>query len=52
MGTEKVLINVAAGQLTMMAHDKVEVFDVFCGLKLLSIYEDLSFITEVYHIVE
>ena len=35
----RALINVAAGQPTMRAHDKVEVFDVYRALKLPSVYE-------------
>ncbi|KAK4712875.1 hypothetical protein R3W88_018782 [Solanum pinnatisectum] len=52
LATGKVLIDVAAGQLTMRAHDKVEVFDVYCALKLPYIYEELSVITVVDRIVE
>ncbi|KAK4716340.1 hypothetical protein R3W88_014678 [Solanum pinnatisectum] len=48
----KALIDVAAGQLTMRAHDKVEVFDVYRALKLPSIYEELSAIIVVNRIVE
>ncbi|KAH0764587.1 hypothetical protein KY285_000458 [Solanum tuberosum] len=36
----------------MRAHDKVEVFDVYRALTLLSSYEDLSAITVVDHLVE
>lgn len=36
----KTLIDVAARQLNMRAHDKVEVFDIYNALKLPSIYED------------
>ena len=46
------LIDVVAGQLTMRAHDKVEVFDGYHTLKLPSIYEELSSITVVDRIVE
>ena len=52
LATDRVLIDVSAGQLIMMAHDKVEVFDVYCASKFPFIYEDLSSINEVYHIVE
>ena len=52
LATDRVLIDVAAGQLIMMAHVKVEVFDVYCASKLPFIYEDFSSITEVYLIEE
>ncbi|XP_055826266.1 uncharacterized protein LOC129894598 [Solanum dulcamara] len=39
------LIDVAAGRLTMRAHDKVKVFDVYHALKLSAIYEELSVVT-------
>ncbi|XP_049360412.1 uncharacterized protein LOC125825111 [Solanum verrucosum] len=42
-----VLIDVAAGRLTMRAHDKVEVFDVYKAMKLPAIYEELSAITVI-----
>ncbi|XP_055822133.1 uncharacterized protein LOC129890651 [Solanum dulcamara] len=45
LATEGELIDVAAGRLTMRAHDKVEVFDVYYALKLPGIYEKLSAIT-------
>ncbi|KAK4718050.1 hypothetical protein R3W88_016388 [Solanum pinnatisectum] len=48
----RALIYVAVGQLTMRAHDKVEVFDVYRALKLPFIYEELSTITIVDHDVE
>uniref|UniRef100_M1DBV9 Integrase core domain containing protein n=1 Tax=Solanum tuberosum TaxID=4113 RepID=M1DBV9_SOLTU len=48
----RTLIDVAAGQLTMRENDKVEVFNVYCTLKLPSIYEELSAITVVDQIVE
>ena len=41
------MINVVAGQLTMRAHDKVEVFDVYKALKLPSVYEELPAITVI-----
>ncbi|XP_015159334.1 uncharacterized protein [Solanum tuberosum] len=41
------LIDVAAGRLTMRAHDKVEVFDVYKIMKLPAIYEELSVITDI-----
>ncbi|XP_015162889.1 uncharacterized protein [Solanum tuberosum] len=50
LATSRALIDVAIGQLTMKAHDKVEVFDVYRALKLPSIYEELSSITVVDHI--
>ena len=46
------LINEAGGQLTMKKNYKVEVFDVYCALKLPFIYEELSNITVVDHIVQ
>ena len=52
MATVRALIDVATGQLTMREHDKVEVFDVYCALKLPFIYEELSNITVVDHIVQ
>ncbi|XP_015167843.1 uncharacterized protein [Solanum tuberosum] len=52
LATGRTLIDAAAGQLTMRAHDKVEVFDVYRALKFPSIYEELSVITVVDHIVE
>lgn len=52
LATGKALIDVAASQLTMRVHDKVEVFDVYRALKLPSIYEELSAITVVDRIVE
>ncbi|XP_055800390.1 uncharacterized protein LOC129869807 [Solanum dulcamara] len=45
LATGGALINVAAGRLTMRAHDKVEVFDVYHALKLPAIYEELSAVT-------
>ncbi|XP_049344141.1 uncharacterized protein LOC125808482 [Solanum verrucosum] len=48
----RALVDVAAGQLTMRAHDKVKVFDVYHGLKLPSIYEELSAIIVVDRMVE
>ncbi|XP_049372826.1 uncharacterized protein LOC125837797 [Solanum verrucosum] len=50
--TWRALIDVAAGQLTMRAHDNVEVFDIYRALKLPSINEELSAITVVDHAVE
>ncbi|KAK4737918.1 hypothetical protein R3W88_001615 [Solanum pinnatisectum] len=52
LDTVRALIYVAAGQLTMRAHDKVEVFNVYHALKLPSIYEELFAITVVDQIVE
>ncbi|XP_055821975.1 uncharacterized protein LOC129890445 [Solanum dulcamara] len=45
LATGGALIDVAAGRLTMRAHDKVEVFDVYHALKLPIIYEELSAVT-------
>lgn len=39
------LIDVATGKLTIRAHEKVKVFDVYKAMKLSSIYEELSAIT-------
>ncbi|XP_049344024.1 uncharacterized protein LOC125808353 [Solanum verrucosum] len=52
LATGRALIDVTAGQLTMRAHDKVEVFDVYRALKLPSIYEELSVITVIDSIIE
>ncbi|XP_015168628.1 uncharacterized protein [Solanum tuberosum] len=41
------VIDVAHVQLTMWAHDKMEVFDVYKVLKLPAIYEELSAITVI-----
>ncbi|KAK4721515.1 hypothetical protein R3W88_011748 [Solanum pinnatisectum] len=41
------IIDVAAGQLNMRAHDKVEVFDVYKALKLPAVYEELFAITVI-----
>lgn len=43
----RVLIDVAARQLNMWAHDKVEVFDVYKAMKLPVVYEELSAITVI-----
>lgn len=43
--TRGALINVAAEHLTMRAHDKVKVFNVYQTLKLLVMYEDSVAIT-------
>ncbi|XP_015159540.1 uncharacterized protein [Solanum tuberosum] len=45
LATGRAMIDVSAGQLTMRAHDKVEVFDVHKTLKLPVVYEELSAIT-------
>ncbi|XP_060183058.1 uncharacterized protein LOC132613012 [Lycium barbarum] len=45
LATRRALIDVAAGQLTMRVHDKVEVFNVYQALKMPAIYEKLSAIT-------
>ncbi|XP_015159080.1 uncharacterized protein [Solanum tuberosum] len=50
LATGRALIDVAAGQLTMRAHDKVEAFDVYRPLKLPFIYEESSAITVVDYI--
>ncbi|XP_049364579.1 uncharacterized protein LOC125829397 [Solanum verrucosum] len=42
LSTRRAMIDVADGQLTMRAHDKVEVFDVYKALKLPVVYEELS----------
>lgn len=47
----RALMNVAASQLTMRAHDMIEVFDVYRALRLPSIYEDLCAIKVVDRIV-
>jgi len=47
LATGGALIDVAAGRLTMRAHDKVEVFDVYKAMKLPAIYEELSAITVI-----
>ncbi|KAH0743164.1 hypothetical protein KY290_031157 [Solanum tuberosum] len=39
------LINVAVSRMTMRAHDKVEVFDMYKAMKLPTIYEELLAIT-------
>ncbi|XP_049394594.1 uncharacterized protein LOC125858852 [Solanum stenotomum] len=52
LATGRALIDVAASQLTMRAHDKVEVFDVYRVLKLPSIYEELSDITVIDSIIK
>ncbi|XP_049364129.1 uncharacterized protein LOC125828855 [Solanum verrucosum] len=52
LGIGWALIDVATGQLTIRAHDKIEVFDVYRALKLPSIYEELSAVTVVDHSIE
>ncbi|XP_049400024.1 uncharacterized protein LOC125864138 [Solanum stenotomum] len=47
LATVGALIDVAAGRLTMRAHDKVEVFDVYKTMKLPAIYEELFVITVI-----
>ncbi|XP_069143507.1 uncharacterized protein [Solanum lycopersicum] len=47
LATGKAIIDVTDGQLTMRAHDKVEVFDVYRALKMPPLYEELSTITVV-----
>ncbi|KAK4729977.1 hypothetical protein R3W88_022965 [Solanum pinnatisectum] len=43
----RAMIDVTAGKLTMRAHDKVEMFDVYKTLKLPAVYEKLSAITVI-----
>ncbi|XP_049397287.1 uncharacterized protein LOC125861430 [Solanum stenotomum] len=50
--TGRQLIDVEAGELTMRAHDKVEVFDVYRSMELPSVYEELSTLTVVDLAVE
>ncbi|XP_059306420.1 uncharacterized protein LOC132057845 [Lycium ferocissimum] len=45
LATGRSLIDVAAGQLTIRVHDKVEVFNAYKVLKMPAIYEELSAIT-------
>ncbi|XP_060177853.1 uncharacterized protein LOC132607792 [Lycium barbarum] len=45
LATGRALIDVAAGQLTVRVHDKVEVFNVYQALKMPALYEELSAIT-------
>ncbi|XP_049410528.1 uncharacterized protein LOC125873699 [Solanum stenotomum] len=40
LATRGALIDMAASRLTMRAHDKVEVFDVYKAMRLPAIYED------------
>lgn len=40
--TGHALLDVVVGQLTMLAYDKVEVFDVYKEINLLDIYAELS----------
>ncbi|XP_015164041.1 uncharacterized protein [Solanum tuberosum] len=47
LATGRAMIDVAVGQLTMRAHDKVEVFDVYKALKLPAVYNELSSITAI-----
>ncbi|XP_015158219.1 uncharacterized protein [Solanum tuberosum] len=42
LATGRAMIDVAARQLTMRAHDKVEVFDMYKALNLPVVYEELS----------
>lgn len=41
------MIYVAAGQLTLRAHDKEEVFDVYKAFNMQPIYEELFVITVI-----
>lgn len=34
------MIDLAAGQLTMSAHDKIDIFDVYKALKMTIVYEE------------
>lgn len=52
LDTSSALIDVASGQLTMWAHDKVKELDVYRALKFPSIYEELFVITIIDQIVE
>ncbi|XP_049364731.1 uncharacterized protein LOC125829559 [Solanum verrucosum] len=47
LATGRAMIDIAAGQLTMRDHDKVEVFDVYKALKLPVVYGKLSTITVI-----
>ncbi|XP_015167016.1 uncharacterized protein [Solanum tuberosum] len=47
LATGRAMIDVTVGQLTMRAHDKVEVFDVYKALKFPVVYEELSAITVI-----
>ncbi|XP_015162332.1 uncharacterized protein [Solanum tuberosum] len=47
LATGRAMLDVGAGKLTMRAHDKVEVFDVYKALKLPGVYEELSAITVI-----
>lgn len=42
------MIGVAIGELTMKAHDKVEVIDVYKTLKIQAMHEELSAITVIH----
>ncbi|XP_059302289.1 uncharacterized protein LOC132054264 [Lycium ferocissimum] len=42
LATGRSLIDVAAGQLTMRVHDKVEIFNVYKALKMPAIYEGVG----------
>lgn len=41
------MIYLVVGQLTICAHDKIEMFDVYKALQLVVVYEDLSAITMI-----
>ncbi|XP_049368193.1 uncharacterized protein LOC125833085 [Solanum verrucosum] len=47
LATGRAIIDVAAGQLTMQALDKVEVFDMYKALMLPAVYEELSTMTVI-----
>ena len=47
LAIEKSLIDVETGKMTMRAHDKVEVFDLYKALKLPAIYKELSSISVI-----
>ncbi|WMV38311.1 hypothetical protein MTR67_031696 [Solanum verrucosum] len=50
--TMRILTDVVVEQLTIRAHDKVQVFDVYRAMKMLVIYEDLSVITVIDLVVK
>ncbi|XP_060210617.1 uncharacterized protein LOC132637561 [Lycium barbarum] len=45
LAPERALIDIAAGQLNMRVHDKVDVLNVYKALKMPAVYEELSAIT-------
>lgn len=48
----RALIDVEFGQLTIKAHDKVKVFDMYHSLELPFLYEELFIITIIDLVVE